>query len=55
MKQDKGSGIVIMNTSKYHDKCLKLFNTDQFTKLNHDPTKKIKAKYRGVWEKVKQT
>ena len=36
MKQDKGSGVVIMNKPKYHEKCLELLNTDQFTKLNHD-------------------
>ena len=39
MKQDKGSGVVIMNKPKYHEKCLELLNTDQFTKLNHDRTK----------------
>ena len=29
---------------KYHEKCLELLNTDPFTKLNHDPTKKTEAK-----------
>ena len=41
MKQDKGSGVVTMNKPKYHEKYLELLNTDQFTKLNHDLTKKI--------------
>ena len=39
MKQGKGSGVAIMNKPKFHEKCLELLNTDQFTKLNHDPTK----------------
>ena len=37
IKQDKGHGVVIMSKPKYHEKCLELLNTDQFTKLNHDP------------------
>ena len=41
MKQEKGSGVVIMNKPKCHEKCLELLNTEQFTKLNHDLTKKI--------------
>ena len=41
MKQDKGSGVVIMSKPKYHEKWLELLNNDQFTKLNHDITKKI--------------
>ena len=53
MKQDKGSGVVIMSKPKYHKKCLELLNTDQFTKLNHDPTKKIKAKIQRVLRKIK--
>ena len=38
MKQDKGSGVVIMDKPKYREKCLELLNTDQFT---HDLTKKM--------------
>ena len=53
MKQDKGSGVVIMNKPKYHEKCLELLNTDQFTMLNHDPTKKIEAKIKTVLRKIK--
>ena len=41
MKQDKGNGVVIMNKPKHHEKRLEFFNTDQFTKLNNDLTKKI--------------
>ena len=53
MKQGKGSGVAIMNKPKYHEKCLELLNTDQFTKLNHDPTKKIEAKIQRVLRKIK--
>ena len=53
MKQGKGSGVVIMNKPKYHEKCLELLNTDQFTKLNHDLTKKIEAKIQRVLRKIK--
>ena len=50
MKQDKGSGVVIMNKPKYHEKCLELLNTDQFT---HDLTKKMQAKIQRVLRKIK--
>ena len=51
MKQDKGRGVVIMNKPKCHEKWLELLNTDQFTKLNHDITKKIYAKVQRVLRK----
>ena len=38
MKQDKGRGVVIMGRKKYFDKCLALLNSEQFAKLNQDPT-----------------
>ena len=53
MKQDKESGVVIMNKPTYHGKYLELLNTDQFTKLNHDLTKKIQAKIQRVLRKIK--
>ena len=40
MKQDKRSGVFIINKRRYHEKFLELLNTDEFTKLNLDPTKK---------------
>ena len=40
MKQDKRSGVFIINKPRYHEKFLELLNTDEFTKLNLDPTKK---------------
>ena len=53
MKKDKGNAVIIMNKPKYHDKCLELLNTEQFTKLNHDSTKKIEAKIQSVLRKIK--
>ena len=50
MKRDKGSGVVIMNKPKYHEKCLELLNTDQFT---HDLRKKMSAKIQRVLRKIK--
>ena len=39
MKQDKGRGVVVMDRSKYTEKCFNILETEQFTKLRHDPTK----------------
>ena len=33
MKADKGRGVVIMNKSKYLEKCLTLLNSEQFVQL----------------------
>ena len=56
IKRDRGRRVVIMNQTnepKYHDKRLKLLNTDQFTKLKPVPFKKIDAKIRKVFWKIK--
>ena len=53
MKQDKRSGAVIMDKAKYQEKCLALLNTNQFVKLNRDPTKQIEAKIQRVLRKIK--
>ena len=51
MKQDKGRGIVIMDRNKYFDKCLALLNSEQFVKLNQDPTTMIERKFSKFYEK----
>ena len=33
MKADKGRGVIIMNKSKYLEKCLTLLNSEQFVQL----------------------
>ena len=38
MKQDKGRDVVVMDRRKYFEKCLALLNSEQFVKLNQDPT-----------------
>ena len=41
MKQEKGRSAVVMDGSKYTEKCLNILQTAPFTKLRHDPTKSI--------------
>ena len=53
LKADKGRGIVIMNSHKYHEKCLELLDTEQFQKLNHDPTKATERKVQTAFHKTK--
>ena len=53
MKQDKGCGVVVMDRSKYTEKCLSILQTGQFTKLRHDPTKSIKNKIQWELRKLK--
>ena len=44
MKQDKGCGIVIMDKTKYTDKCLSFLQSSQFKQLTTDPTVTHKKK-----------
>ena len=44
MKQDKGHGVVIMDKSKYQQKCLMILEKGNFEILDHDPTKKTEEK-----------
>ena len=53
LKADKGRGIVIMNKHKYHQKCLELIDTEQFQKLNHDPTKTTDRKIQNALCRIK--
>ena len=36
MKQDKGHGVVIMDKSKYQEKCLMILENDNFKMIDHD-------------------
>ena len=54
MKQDKGKGVVIMDKTKYQEKCLAILDKNQFVKLNIDPTKEIKIKIQRVLRKSKK-
>ena len=53
LKADKGRDIVIMNKDKYHEKSLELLDTEQFQKLNHDPTKTTERKVQNTLRKIK--
>ena len=53
LKADKGTGAVIINRDKYHEKCLELLDTEQFQKLNHDPTKTTDTKVQNALRKNK--
>ena len=53
MKADKGRGVVIMNKSKYLEKCLTLLNSEQFIRLNEDPTKTNERKAQRMLRKIK--
>ena len=52
MKQGKGHGVVIMNQSKYFDKCLLILQSKQFTKLDHDPTGTMENKVQKTLRKI---
>ena len=41
-----------MDRTKYIDKCLGLLQTNQFIKLNHNPTKSIEGKIQRILRKV---
>ena len=35
LKQDKGKGVVLLDRTVYTEKCLSIFNTQQFQQLRH--------------------
>ena len=41
LKQDKGRGVVILDNTKYIEKCMSLLNTNQFEKRLTDNTKEV--------------
>ena len=51
LKQDKGSGVVILDTTKYTEKCMALLNTEHFKRLTTDPTAATERKYKKFWGK----
>ena len=53
LKQDKGRGVVIMDSSQYMNKCLNILNNDNFIKLTDDPTKSIEGKIQRGIRKIK--
>ena len=41
LRQDKGRGIVIIDSSNYIEKCLSLLDNEKFVKIIEDLTKRI--------------
>ena len=52
-RQVKGRGIVIINRSKYTNKCLNILNTEEFLKLDRDLSNPIQAKIQRAVRKIK--
>ena len=46
LKQGKGRGVVILDTTKHTEKCMALLNTERFKRLTTDPTAAIERKIR---------
>ena len=53
LKQDKGKGVVILNRSKYIEKCLLIVNRSQFLQVDKDPTASIERKVQRTLRKIK--
>ena len=53
MKADQDRGVVIMNKSKYLEKCLTLLNSEQFARRNEDPTKTNERKVQRMLRNIK--
>ena len=46
LKQDKDRRVVILDRSKYMEKCLYILSTTQFAKIDNDPTEYIEKRYK---------
>ena len=53
MKQDKGRGVVILDKNIYVDKCLSILDTNQFMKLDKNPTSSYESKIQRTLRKIK--
>ena len=53
LRQDKGRGVVIMDSSKYIEKRLGLLDNEKFVKTTDDPTKRIECKIQRCVRKIK--
>ena len=52
MRQDKRSRVIVMDRSKCTEKCLSILQTENFTKLRHDPTKSNENKIQPELRKM---
>ena len=53
LKQYKGRGVVILDTTKYTEKCMALLNTEHFKRLVTDPTAATEQKIQNVLRRIK--
>ena len=53
LNQDKGQGTVILDRTKYIEKCMNVINTDQFWELENDPTKRTEPKLQNILRSLK--
>ena len=54
LNQDKGKGVVVLDRSKYMEKCLSILSTSQFAEMDHDPTAYIEGKVQRALRKTKK-
>ena len=55
MKQDKRRCVVLMDRTVYLEKCLNILDTNQFTNLSIDQTKKTEEKIHCVLRKIRRS
>ena len=53
LKQDKGRGVVLLDKTKYVEKCFSIINTNKFKKLDKNPTVNYEAKIQRTLRKMK--
>ena len=54
IKQDNGRGVVILDRTKYIDRCFPMVATKQFSKLCYDPASKLESKVQRTLRIIKQ-
>ena len=54
IKQDKGHGVVILDKKHYIEKFINILDSEQFKKLQKDPTKTLENKMQRTLRKIKQ-
>ena len=52
IKQGKEREVVILDRTKYMDKCLSILTTSKFSKLNYDATSKLESKVQETLSKL---
>ena len=53
LKQDQGRGVIILDTTKYTEKCMALLNTERFKRLPKGPTAATEPKIKKVLREIK--